>query len=308
MTEPSPAAPNNPAAAVPVASTSAELASDAAPARAAPERATQGAVAVASNPAPNPAPPAPGEPTLWGMKLSLWFSLAGFIISVVGAIYLTTGYIQGPDVRLLPPRAISFWYLRPAQDEYLSMSAVTMAYENRGRKDYDGLVLEEYALVTLPGRAEAVRLDWWWFMVGANDIQGQARPEVVPGAGVINHETRMNPRLSPCTGGAPCSAAVARKNFVPWIEFLSLAEQPSSTYIDVRLLAKVRNRKVVQQEVSCRAYIDEVTRTQMALALKQARAAAAKGTPYDKFRENANDATPREYFGLTCTYADDAPG
>src|SRR4051812_46044697 len=106
---------------------------------------------------------------LFGLDTGNWISLTALVLSVGTVMWQVTGYLRGAQVEFLPPTSVTFrfWSAGPANS--VALSATTMNYLNQGRKDYDGLVLDEHAEIGLSASAAPTRLDWWWFLGPTGD-------------------------------------------------------------------------------------------------------------------------------------------
>lgn len=202
------------------------------------------------------------RPAWWGeFNAGNWISLVALVLSLLTAGWQIAGFIAGPRIEFVAPSSITFRYMPYGRREPTALSATSMNYLNNGRKDYDGLVLDETATLRFAGRN--VSLSWWWFLSADGSATEQAHPVVVPGAGLTSHETRFVPLVGQCKQGDACSADVPYDNFLPWSEFLSLATAGTAAKVDVEFNVTIRERGLRTFTHRCRVTFDESIRKTM---------------------------------------------
>jgi hypothetical protein len=166
-----------------------------------------------------------------------------------------------------------------------------MNYVNRGRRDYDALVVWEEAVMELPQRE--VRLPWWWFVGAQDKPEDEAHPVIVPGAGVRSHETQFAPRLATCPDAGGCSEGVAYRNYVGWLEFLRIASDKAALpHVDIVFEAKLRERRERAVAMKCRVVFNDPGRERMRAERESIEAEVARGTPLRKVE--------KRYFSFPC--------
>ena len=199
----------------------------------------------------------------FGLDAGNWISLVALCIAVGTAAWQTGGYFVGPDLAFIPPTSVTFRYSPYGGRSSLALSATTMNYVNEGRKDYDGLVLDEQVSLQLTAANPTV-LNWWWFLGPDGTATEQAHPVVVPGAGLAAHETRFAPFVQSCSVQQVCTEAHAYRNFFSWSLFLKTAADATQLpHIDLLFTVRMRERKTRTFEYKCRVELDDRIRAVM---------------------------------------------
>lgn len=236
----------------------------------------------------------PQKPRFLGLDAGNWLSLAALGLSLLTAVWALTGYLIGPQVEMLPPTSVTFRFW-PYGGDSLALTATTMNYVNEGRKDYDALVVSEYAVLAFQGRTTPLKLRWWWFVDAFGKGNDHAHPILVPGAGVATHETRFAPTLEPCPGVASCPAEIAYANYMRWIDFLTLAKDDKALpHLDITFVAKVRERSYREITKTCRVAFNDRARQDFASELSKLLEAIANGKRIDEVKDK------KDYFSLPC--------
>lgn len=224
-------------------------------------------------------------------------SVTALVLSVATAVWQVMGYLLGPSIQFIPPTSITLRFWPTGDRASLALTATTMNYVNRGRKDYDGLVIAEDAEIRLNGR-EPISLKWWWFVAADGSPQQQAHPVVVPGAGVAAHETRFAPRIRQCADGSPCDESVTHIDFLPFEQFLALGAGPIGNHsIEIVLRSRVFERREREIVYTCQVRFDARMRDVMATQAKLMQALRAQGLRLAKIAEHEDF---REYYSLPC--------
>lgn len=200
-------------------------------------------------------------------------------------------------VEMVPPASVTFRYWPAGDREAVALTATTMNFLNDGRKDYDGLVVEEAVQLNMYG-LNKILLNWWWFVGPDGSPLEQAHPVVVPGAGLIAHETRFVPLIRTCKESAPCGDDVSHANFLRWARFLELASgSPAHHQISIVLSVRVRERTERTLTYSCKAWLDSRTRAAMTAQKAILASLHASGLTPSEIVEHKDF---REYFSMPC--------
>jgi hypothetical protein len=231
------------------------------------------------------------------IKASDRIALIALFLSLATVGWQIVGHIQGPMISFIPPITVTLQYHPYGEGAAIALTASSMNYLNDGRKDYDGLVLDEKATITGLGD-HPITLEWWWFMAPQGSANDQAHPVVVPGGGLTSHETRFTPVVRPCPSANKCTDEVAYSNFFPWERWLiSVADKSVLPHLDIDFSMTIRERRDRVLTYQCRVLFDERVRGKMREQLAIFGREVAKGTTLADI-EDVKDF--KEFLTLPC--------